>query len=346
MVNKKLLFGILAIAIIVAVLHVGHYYFSNICYLRPFSQMPWVAQIQNVSLYDHGKVGNIEGIADELVYVMQRLNLQATCAIFEEDVERVKQEGKIVEVVFKEPVNITISQWIEPEDRGYIPTNASGYRILTDVEKAVFVLRGDYEGHVLTKSVDVKGYGCWAILKDGEIDKSWVGEVEKAFKLKYEVKECSIGFEPERVTEYDEDTKTLTAYVRVNCCGVNVTVEKENNTYKIIEKQYGELCRCMCVRKVTIYNVPMGARVEFVDKDGIGRILTPRVNVAGFCGWSTYGKCNSDEDCIRAGCSQQVCQSKFEEPIGTTCEWLDCYDANKYGVTCECVDGKCQWVRK
>ncbi|HDJ96634.1 MAG TPA: eight-cysteine-cluster domain-containing protein, partial [Candidatus Aenigmarchaeota archaeon] len=57
-----------------------------------------------------------------------------------------------------------------------------------------------------------------------------------------------------------------------------------------------------------------------------------------------YGKCNSNEDCVTDGCSAQVCRSKFEKQIITSCEWLDCYDAKKYGVACKCVSGKCEWV--
>lgn len=82
----------------------------------------------------------------------------------------------------------------------------------------------------------------------------------------------------------------------------------------------------MCTKKVTIFNVPIGARVEFVDVYGGVRTLTPYVNVAGFCGWSTYGECRNDEDCKIGGCSEQVCQSKSEGFVGTTCEWFDCYD--------------------
>ena len=31
---------------------------------------------------------------------------------------------------------------------------------------------------------------------------------------------------------------------------VKIKVEKEGSTYKILEKQYDELCKCMCKRKV------------------------------------------------------------------------------------------------
>jgi len=65
----------------------------------------------------------------------------------------------------------------------------------------------------------------------------------------------------------------------------------------------------------------------------------------GFCGWSTNGTCLTDLDCIKGGCSGQVCQSKHEEPVMTTCEWRDCYDAEMYGVACQCVNGHCQWYK-
>lgn len=65
--------------------------------------------------------------------------------------------------------------------------------------------------------------------------------------------------------------------------------------------------------------------------------------LSNFCGWSTYGKCSSDLDCIKGGCSGQVCQSKQEEPVITTCEWRDCYNAKQYGLECKCINEQCQW---
>jgi len=155
---------------------------------------------------------------------------------------------------------------------------------------------------------------------------------------KYEVGDCFPLQKFGKIVEYDEKNRTLTAFVKVNCCGVVITVEKKGDTYRIIEKQHGELCRCECVREVKIYDVPKGSKVEFVNKDGVVTFTS----IAGFCGWSTYGKCESDEDCVIDGCSGQVCRSKFEEPVITTCEWLDCYDVK--GVACKCIDGKCQWI--
>ncbi len=62
-----------------------------------------------------------------------------------------------------------------------------------------------------------------------------------------------------------------------------------------------------------------------------------------FCGWSTNGACSSDSDCMRGGCSGQVCQSKSEEPVITTCEYRDCYNAGADSLSCGCIEGKCVW---
>lgn len=65
-----------------------------------------------------------------------------------------------------------------------------------------------------------------------------------------------------------------------------------------------------------------------------------------FCGVSTYGNCSSDSDCVIGGCSAQVCQSKNEEPVVTTCEYKDCYKSADYGLKCGCLTKKCQWFKK
>lgn len=67
---------------------------------------------------------------------------------------------------------------------------------------------------------------------------------------------------------------------------------------------------------------------------------TPR---QGFCGRSTLGACESSDDCVAGGCSGQVCQSENEEPVITTCEYRDCYNADAYKLSCKCVGGKCSW---
>lgn len=65
----------------------------------------------------------------------------------------------------------------------------------------------------------------------------------------------------------------------------------------------------------------------------------------GFCGVSTKGTCFTDADCGKGGCSGQICQSRNEEPVITTCEFRDCYNAGQYGMQCKCVNQGCQWYK-
>jgi len=63
----------------------------------------------------------------------------------------------------------------------------------------------------------------------------------------------------------------------------------------------------------------------------------------GFCGSSTLSQCNRDSDCKTGGCSAQICQSKDEEPIASTCEYRDCYNAKAFNQSCKCIEESCQW---
>jgi len=74
--------------------------------------------------------------------------------------------------------------------------------------------------------------------------------------------------------------------------------------------------------------------------------IVKKTEKPGFCGWSTNGPCQNNDDCIVGGCSGQVCQSKNEPPVVTTCEYSDCYDRIAYGVACKCVENKCKWIAK
>jgi len=74
--------------------------------------------------------------------------------------------------------------------------------------------------------------------------------------------------------------------------------------------------------------------------------ISPRKELGGFCGWSTKASCKTDDDCLKGGCSNQVCQGKNEKGIITTCEWKECYNADAYGLKCGCFKNKCQWIKK
>ena len=137
--------------------------------------------VKSITFYDKGQVkpvGYTEGLSDLLILTLQSVNIQAKCVLTQDDVNRLKANGKLVELVFSKPVDITIAQWVKPEDRSYIPTNESGYRVLKDVETVIFVLEGDLKGHILTLGKS-EFYSCWAILRNGSIDKSWTSAVLK-----------------------------------------------------------------------------------------------------------------------------------------------------------------------
>jgi len=83
--------------------------------------------------------------------------------------------------------------------------------------------------------------------------------------------------------------------------------------------------------------------VDNFTNDNINQSPTPTPIEEEFCGSSTNGFCNVDSDCVKTGCSSQICSSRFEEDIVTTCEWRECYGAQDYSLICDCVNQKCQW---
>jgi eight-cysteine-cluster-containing protein len=64
-----------------------------------------------------------------------------------------------------------------------------------------------------------------------------------------------------------------------------------------------------------------------------------------FCGSSTEGFCHQDADCQTFGCSGQICGSRFEEELTSTCVWRECYDETDYSLVCGCLNQKCQWYK-
>ena len=66
-----------------------------------------------------------------------------------------------------------------------------------------------------------------------------------------------------------------------------------------------------------------------------GDELYPRVEGVG-----AENACSSDAECVRTGCSREVCSA---EPMVTTCEvrtW-----PQQMGAECGCVQGQCVWYR-
>ena len=101
---------------------------------------------------------------------------------------------------------------------------------------------------------------------------------------------------------------------------------------------------------VTGFKVDIEVESGTVNKTWITEIrrnVTSNIlEIGEVCGGSTNGSCTIGSDCIKGGCSGQVCQSRLEEPIITTCEWIDCYSASTYGLECMCADGQCRWIKQ
>ena len=152
--------------------------------------------VEKIILYKNNKQqvvgaesGDGIGIASLLTRKLHELNLQARCVFSEEDILEIKRHDKLAELIFKEPIDITISQWVEPEERYHIPIDERGYRILEDVETALFILEDNLdeglEAHILVgHEVEGRiGYSCWAIniKEEGklELDKTWIDGINR-----------------------------------------------------------------------------------------------------------------------------------------------------------------------
>gem|GEM_PF-2276821 len=170
---------------------------------------PTKEMVEKIVFYEDGKQEIIDpksedgkGIASLLTRKLHELNLQARCVFSEEDIQEIKQKDKVVELIFRKPIDITISQWIEPEERYHILTDEKGYRILEKVKNALFILEDNLseglEGHILVGHE--VGYSCWAIQQERskEIDKTWIDGINKIF-LKPQSTEEKLNVEEEEI---------------------------------------------------------------------------------------------------------------------------------------------------
>jgi len=87
---------------------------------------------------------------------------------------------------------------------------------------------------------------------------------------------------------------------------------------------------------------PDEIKIGVVEGFSVPQICCAKIK-EDFCGSSTKGECNSDADCVTGGCSGQICQSKSEEQLTTTCEFKECYRASDYGLSCRCINNQCIW---
>lgn len=163
----------------------------------------WSSIVEKISMWQNGEelisyprepFSKYNLRVNNIIKTLHRLNIQATCVVLgyeisEEYIQKIKQKDRIVEIVFKNPRDITINQWVQPENyiEGYhLPVN----RILRNVKTAIFILEDNLddglEGHILIGHggfEDEGGitivYSCWVIQQEGsnELDKSWINEI-------------------------------------------------------------------------------------------------------------------------------------------------------------------------
>lgn len=93
-----------------------------------------------------------------------------------------KEKDRLVELVFKAPQRVVIGELIPTRDRDWIGTDEQGFRVV-EVRGALFVISGEYGGHLLLPSEgEPPVWGCWAIERKREIDRSWIKAAQEAIE--------------------------------------------------------------------------------------------------------------------------------------------------------------------
>ena len=60
---------------------------------------------------------------------------------------------------------------------------------------------------------------------------------------------------------------------------------------------------------------------------------------------TSSAECAVNSDCMKGGCSSQICAPAAQEGIITTCEYRPEYDCYQE-ANCGCVQGTCGWTEK
>lgn len=134
-----------------------------------------------LSLWESGSIRNIGGGDSHLMPVLLRtasqINLQLRCIATEDRVVELQENARVIELLFSEPKDITISQYVPEDERLHILTNETGYRILPGIQAMLFVLNESngtgFTGHILIRGENEPLYGCWAIMEDEGLDFTW-----------------------------------------------------------------------------------------------------------------------------------------------------------------------------
>ncbi len=150
------------------------------------------------------------------------------------------------------------------------------------------------------------------------------------------------------------------------CANISLDVKRNNTNIVILEKNTGEICRCMCTYEVTAtvhgldsgeYNVSLlgvyfhdpTANITQEPKLRFSKIITvgePQENETN----EATAECETDSDCVHVpscchpGAQQCVPKSSVEN-ITLDCKNVYCTMVCLPCTTCRCENGKCITVR-
>jgi len=74
-----------------------------------------------------------------------------------------------------------------------------------------------------------------------------------------------------------------------------------------------------------------------------GRHFVEEIEKIEYYGFSTYGSCQVNNDCLVSGCNREICQSKTEESLVSICILPDKPTPPQLNYECQCVVQRCQW---
>lgn len=70
-----------------------------------------------------------------------------------------------------------------------------------------------------------------------------------------------------------------------------------------------------------------------------------KMRPGGYYGSSTYGQCETDNDCFISGCNFEICQNKTEERLFSICILPPKPTPEQFNYECKCVNRRCEWSK-
>jgi eight-cysteine-cluster-containing protein len=129
-------------------------------------------------------------------------------------------------------------------------------------------------------------------------------------------------------------------------CG-QISPEFADDCYMEFAWRFMNLSYCgMMGSAETIGNCTELVGAEIADWESNGTTTTPinETEVAPVEETPATGECTTASDCVRAGCSTQLCVPSSQSDIITTCEYKSSYDCLPLS-SCGCNEGKCGWAQ-